>query len=113
MYYVYIMKEAIFSSVGTIGRINYFIRILLFVAIPFFVTVVSMNFFSNWHHGTHLPLGIFIGLIFILISIFSVLMQTIKRLNDIGKSPFYSVLLLIPFVNLLLILLLLFLPRKQ
>jgi uncharacterized membrane protein YhaH (DUF805 family) len=40
-------------------------------------------------------------------------MQTIKRLNDLGKSPFYSVLLLVPFVNLLLILLLLLLPRKQ
>ena len=107
------MKEALFSSVGTIGRINYFIRILLFVAIPFFATILSVNFFSHWHHGTHLPLGIFIGLIFVLISIFSILMQTIKRLNDIGKAPIYSVLLLIPFVNLVLILLLLFIPRKQ
>ena len=110
---IYIMKEAMFSSVGTIGRINYFIRILLFASIPFFVSVVSMNFFSHWHHGTHLPLGIFIGLIFTLISVFAVLMQTIKRLNDIGKSPFYSVLLLIPYVNLLFILLLLLLPRKH
>ena len=107
------MKEALFSSVGTIGRINYFIRVLLFVVIAFFATIVSVNFFSHWHHGTHLPLGIFIGLIFVLISIFSILMQTIKRLNDIGKAPIYSVLLLIPFVNLVLILLLLFIPRKQ
>ena len=107
------MKEALFSSVGTIGRINYLIRVLLFVAIPFFATIVSVNFFSHWHHGTHLPLGIFIGLIFVLISIFSILMQTIKRLNDIGMAPIYSVLLLIPFVNLVLILLLLFIPRKQ
>jgi uncharacterized membrane protein YhaH (DUF805 family) len=107
------MKEQIFSSLGTIGRINYFIRILLFVAIPFIVTIFSVKFFSHWHHGTHLPLGIFIGLIFILISIFSILMQTIKRLNDIGKSPIYSVLLLIPFINVLFILVLLCLPKKQ
>ena len=52
--------------------------------------MVSTNFFSQSHHGTHLPLGIFIGLIFIIISIFY-LNETIKRLNDIGKSPFYSV----------------------
>ncbi|MFL2847947.1 MAG: DUF805 domain-containing protein [Coraliomargaritaceae bacterium] len=107
------MKEQIFSSLGTIGPINYFIRILLFVAIPFIVTVFSVNFFSHWHHGTHLPLGIFIGLIFTLFSIFVILMQTIKRLNDIGKPPIYSLLLLIPLINILFILVLLCLPRKQ
>lgn len=107
------MKEQLFSSLGSINRVHYLLRVLVFIAIPFFVTIVSLNFFSHWHHGTHLPLGIFIGLIASLIALFCILMQTLKRLNDIDRSPFYSVLLAIPFVNILLIVLLVCLPGKK
>ena len=107
------MKEQLFSSLGSINRMHYLLRLLVFIAIPFFVTVISLNFFSHWHHGTHLPLGIFIGLITSLIGVFAILMQTLKRLNDLDRSPFYSVLLAIPFVNFLLIFLLLCLPGKK
>ena len=107
------MKEQLFSSLGSINRMHYFLRVLVFIAIPFLVTVFALNFFSHWHHGTHLPLGIFIGLITALIALFAILMQTLKRLNDLGRSPFYSVLLAIPFVNLLLIVFLICLPGKK
>ncbi len=107
------MKEQLFSSLGSINRMHYFLRVLVFIAIPFLVTVLALNFFSHWHHGTHLPLGIFIGLITSLIALFAILMQTLKRLNDLGRSPFYSVLLAIPFVNLLLIVFLICLPGKK
>jgi uncharacterized membrane protein YhaH (DUF805 family) len=40
-------------------------------------------------------------------------MQLIKRLNDIGKAPFWSILLLVPGVNVLLLLYAAVAPTKR
>lgn len=107
------MKDQFFSSVGSINRLHFTSRCLLFVAVPFIVTLFAMDFFSHWHHGTHYPLGIFIGLIASLIAIFSITMQAIKRLNDLGWSPIYSILIALPVINVCFLVFLMLAPGKQ
>ena len=106
------MKDEFFSSVGSINRLHFIARFLLFIAVPFIVTLFAMEFFSHWHHGTHYPLGIFIGLIVSLIALFSITMQAIKRLNDLGKSPIFSLLIAVPVINICFILFLMLAPSK-
>tara|TARA_X000000368_G_scaffold270268_1_gene214157 strand:+ start:423 stop:743 length:321 start_codon:yes stop_codon:yes gene_type:complete len=106
------MNDQLFSSLGAINRMQYFSRTLILIALPFLVTVISLNFFSHWHDGTHFPLGVFIGLMSALFAIFGILMQSIKRLNDLSVAPIWSVLLVMPFVNVIFILFLILLPSK-
>ena len=95
------MKGDYFSSVGSINRLVFLQRTLVFIVLSLILSFLALYFFTHWHHGVHMPLGYFFSLVFILISSFAFLMQLIKRLNNIGKPPFYTLLLLIPVVNVL------------
>ena len=81
------MINDIFSSTGKINRFQYLIGLIVLISIPFIVSAFALSFFSEWHHGTHFPLGIFVSLIFSMIAYFGVLMHSIKRLNHLGSPP--------------------------
>lgn len=107
------MKEPLLSSLGTINRIHFTIRIMMFTGVAFFISVFALNFFSHWHHGTHYPLGIFVSLLASLIALYCIAMQSIKRLNALRQPPIYSALLVVPFVNVALILFLMVAPASK
>jgi len=98
------MKETFLSSEGRIGRVVFIVRIAILIALTYGVSHYAIEYFHHWHHGTFYPLGIFISLIFGLICGFIGLMQLLKRLRDMDKGAYLSILLLIPGLNLLLVL---------
>lgn len=98
------MKDKFLSSEGKIGPIPFIIRLVLLIAFNVGATWFAIYEFSHWHHGTYVALGYFLGILFALMSTFVLLMQLLKRLRDMDKAPYLSILLLIPGVNVLLLL---------
>jgi uncharacterized membrane protein YhaH (DUF805 family) len=98
------MKDSFISSEGRIGRVIFIVRVLILAVLTALVTHYAMEYFHHWHHGTYLPLGVFVSLIFGLVCYLIILMQLLKRLRDMGKGAFWSIWLLIPGPNLLLLL---------
>ncbi len=107
------MKDTFISSEGCIGRFVYIVRLVLLVALFIFVTAQSISFFDHWHHGSYSPLGPFIGIIVGLICLLIGLMQMLKRLRDMGKPAYWTLLMLIPGVNVLVLLYTAFAPSKS
>ena len=98
-------KEAgFFSFSNTTGRLEYFFISLglYFLFIFSLVMTVEQNQFQQ--------LGIFL-ILFIVIPL--ILANICRRLNDIGKSRYFALITFIPFVNLIFILYLLFVPSKK
>lgn len=98
------MNDDFFSSEGRIGRVVFAVRLLLLVLLVLGVTHYAMDYFHHWHHGTYQALGVFIGIIVALFCSLALLMQLLKRLRDLGKPAYLSILLLVPGVNILLLL---------
>ena len=107
------MKDTFISSEGCIGRFVYIVRLVLLVALPTIITIQAISYFDHWHHGNYSPLGPFIGIIVWLICLFLGLMQMLKRLRDIGKPAYWTLLMLIPGVNVLVLLYTAFAPSKS
>ena len=107
------MKDTFISSEGCIGRFVFIVRLFLLVALATFVTIQSISYFDHWHHGSYSPLGPFIGIIVVLICLLIGLMQMLKRLRDMGKPAYWTLLMLIPGVNVLLLLFIAFAPSKS
>lgn len=96
------MKK-IFSFSDTAGRVEFFFvslaSYLIFVCI--IIVATDENSPVNW-----------IAPIFLIPLIPIILANICKRLNDIGKSRYLTIVALIPFVNLIFFLYLLFAPGK-
>lgn len=107
------MKDSFLSSEGRIGRLVFIVRLFLLIALVASITGAALRFFEHWHHGAHMPLGYFVGLVAALICTFIVLMQLIKRLHDMGKPVALAILLLLPGVNVLLLLYAAVMPAKS
>lgn len=107
------MKDTFISSEGRIGRFAYIIRLALLVAVVFFSAKVAIDYFADWHHGHYSALGPFVGIIVGLICALIVLMQLLKRLHDMGKPSYLSILMLVPGVNVLLLLYAAVAPSKD
>ena len=107
------MKDTFISSEGCIGRFAYIVRLVLLVALSTFVTIQAISYFDHWHHGSYSPLGPFIGIIVGLICLLICLMQMLKRLRDIGKPAYWTLLMLVPGVNFLVLLYTVFAPSKS
>ena len=107
------MKDTFISSEGCISRYVYNVRLVLLVALPTFVTTQAISYFDHWHHGSYSPLGPFISIVVCLICLLIGLMQMLKRLRDIGKPAYWTLLMLIPGVNVLLLLYTAFAPSKS
>ena len=98
------MNQSFLSSEGCISRPVYIVRVVLLALLTLGITKVAMDYFAHWHHGTYSALGVFIGIVTAIICLFAAMMQLIKRLHDMGKGPFWAVLLIVPGVNVLLLL---------
>jgi uncharacterized membrane protein YhaH (DUF805 family) len=98
------MKDRFLDSEGTIGRFAFMLRILLLAVVAALITYYAVDYFSHWHHGTYSPLGPFLGIVTIMFCSLIGLMQLLKRLRDMGKQPYLSILLIVPGLNVLLLL---------
>lgn len=112
-YYLTTMEDSFISSEGRIGRFAYILRLVLLLALVFCATYAAVEYFKDWHDGHYSALGPFVGIIVGLICGLSLMMQLIKRLHDMGKPVYLSILLLIPGVNVLLLLYAAVAPSKD
>lgn len=106
------MKDKFISSEGGIGRAAFTIRIIVLVLVAGGISYAALAYFSHWEEGTFRPLGIYLGILASLFCSLIALMQVLKRLRDMGKQPYYSLLLLIPGVNVLFLLYAMAAPSK-
>ena len=107
------MKDTFFSSQGRIGPVAFLYRVLLMLLAVAYIFYAGIDYFSHDEkHEFLMPLAYFFGIVALIVALFCILMQLIKRLNDIGRKPFWSILLLVPVVNVLLLLYAAFAPAK-
>jgi uncharacterized membrane protein YhaH (DUF805 family) len=98
------MKDTFMSSEGRIGRPAFILRIVLLAALTLVVSWIAIDYFDQWHGGHYSPLGPFVGIVVGLFCALVGLMQFLKRLRDMDKPAYWSLLLLLPGVNLLALL---------
>lgn len=98
------MKDTFISSEGRIGRFVFIVRIVLLTLLVLGATKVAIDYFDQWHGGNYSPLGPFLGIVLGVICLLAGLMQLIKRLRDMGKPAYWTLLMLIPGVNVLVLL---------
>jgi uncharacterized membrane protein YhaH (DUF805 family) len=106
------MKDTFISSEGRIGRFAYILRLVLLVAVTVVATWLAVAYFNQWHGGNYSPLGPFVGIVVGLFCALVALMQFLKRLHDMGKPTYWSLFLLLPGVNILVLLYAAFAPSK-
>lgn len=111
--YLTTMKESFISSEGRIGRFIYIVRLALLLALVFCISKVAIDYFAHWEHGHYSALGPFLGIIAALICGLMLLMQLLKRLHDMGKPSYLTILLLVPGPNVLLLLYAAVAPAKD
>ena len=107
------MKDTFISSEGCIGRFVYIIRLVFLIALSTFVTTQAISYFDHWHHGNYSPLGPFIGIIVSLICLLVGLMQMLKRLRDMGKPAYWTLLMLIPGINVIVLIYTVLAPSRS
>ena len=107
------MKDKFISSEGCIGRISYAIRLIALLVFTFGITKAAINYFDHWHHGNYSPLGPFVGIVVAVLCLMIGLMQFLKRLRDMGKPAYWSLLMLIPGINLLVLIYMALAPPKS
>ena len=107
------MKDSFISSEGCIGRFVYIVRLVLLIALSTFVTIQAISYFDHLHHGSYSPLGPFIGIIVGLICLLVGLMQMLKRLRDMGKPAYWTLLMLIPGINVIVLIYTVLAPSKS
>lgn len=107
------MKDTFISSEGRIGRFAYILRLLMLVAVTVAASWAAIAYFDQWHGGNYSPLGPFVGIVVGLFCVLAGLMQFLKRLHDIGKPAYWSIFLLLPGVNILVLLYVAVVPPKD
>ncbi len=108
------MKDELFSSVGRIGQVAYILRVLVSLALVALVYKVSTDYFHHDEkHAFLMPLAYFFTIVTGIIAVMTILMQSIKRLHDIGKGPMWAALVFVPGVNVLFVLFAALMPPKR
>ncbi|NBB80228.1 MAG: DUF805 domain-containing protein [Verrucomicrobia bacterium] len=107
------MKDTFISSEGRIGRFAYILRLLILVAVAVAASWAAIAYFDQWHGGDYSPLGPFLGIVVGLFCALIGLMQFLKRLHDIDKPGYWSLFLLLPGVNVLVLLYAAVVPSKE
>ena len=113
------LLQLLFSPHGRLNRLQYFL-IWLGIFVSFWVIIALMwgtavifggegGDMNNFVWGT---LGILLLVYMVLVTYIGIV-TAIKRLRDIGWSPWLVLLFLVPIVNLILGLLLLVMPSKE
>lgn len=95
------MIDNFLSSEGRIGRAAFILRIAVLAGIVAGVSFAAIDYFSDWHGGHYSALGSFFGILAAIFCLFIGLMQLLKRLRDMGKPAYWTLLFLIPGVNIL------------
>ena len=105
------MFKSPFSFNGRIRRIEYFLSWLLggaVTAIAFWLGVGTSLIGASQNSGSGFGIGVLIGFAALIGGIWFTIAQDVKRLHDVDKSGWLVVLLLIPIVNFILGLYMLF-----
>jgi uncharacterized membrane protein YhaH (DUF805 family) len=111
-----IMNNSFISSEGTIGRVTFILSLVLLVAIATAISYAADYYFTHpdyFMHGHFGTLGVFFAIVTSLICIMIGLMQMLKRLRDIGKGAYLTLLMLVPGVNAVFLLYTCVAPSKQ
>lgn len=107
------MKTDFLSSEGKIGRTTFIVRTLALILCTIGLSFIAYSYFAhNFHHGEFITLGIFCSIVFALICQLVILMQLLKRLRDMGKEAYLSLLMLVPGINVLILLYACIMPSK-
>jgi uncharacterized membrane protein YhaH (DUF805 family) len=104
------------SSEGCIGRFSFILRLVLLAAIAAGISYAAIQFFEHpdyFHHGAFGTLGVFFAIVASLICAMAGLMQMLKRLRDMGKEAYLTLLMLIPGVNAFFLLYTCVAPSKK
>lgn len=110
------INNSFLSSEGTIGRFTFILSLVLMVAVTAGISYAANYYFTHpdyfmeGHFGT---LGVFVAIVASLICAMVGLMQMLKRLRDMGKSAYLTLLMLIPGVNALFLLYTCVAPAKS
>ena len=91
-------------SKPAIGRLEYFFYAYIISALPSGLAAYYLQENNGQFNGT-------IAVLYIISTII-VLMATVKRLADVNLSPILCILLFVPFINILLVLYLIFASGK-
>ena len=106
--------DSFLSSEGRIGQVAFIIRVVVLAAIVALVFKFGIDYFNHdEEHKFLMPLAYFFGIVASIIALLILLMQVLKRLRDMGKGPFWSVLLLVPGLNVLFVLYAAAMPSKK
>ncbi|MGK0309640.1 MAG: uncharacterized membrane protein YhaH (DUF805 family) [Lentimonas sp.] len=108
------MKTNFFSSEGRISRMTFLVRIIALTLFAVGFSYIVYSYFAhNFHHGEFATLGVFCSIVMVLICKLAGLMQLLKRLRDMGKEAYLSLLMLLPGANLCLLLYACVAPSKK
>ena len=112
--------EQFFSSEGRIGGGTLLLRtIIALVAQALTVAVcvylLDLAHLSPFHedHAFLMPLFYFFVIVTGIFVLFTVMMQLIKRLHDMGKGPMFAALTFVPGVNVLFLIYAILAPAKK
>jgi uncharacterized membrane protein YhaH (DUF805 family) len=100
-------QPSIFSFQGRIGRLRYMAYgigvgfLVLLLMIPVIFLTVGLEGFAEGGAGIMTPIFFVIMGLFMLGSLVVTIMFGKRRLNDLGRSGWWSILLLIPYVQLI------------
>ena len=108
------METSFLSSEGRIGRVTFVVRLLALTLLAAGISYVTYHYFAHqFHHGEFTTLGIFCSIVIAMIAKFAGFMQLLKRLRDMGKEAYLSLLILVPFLNVLFLLYACVAPSKK
>ena len=105
--------KSLFSFNGRIGRLQYVMTIILLKIITVFMELILRPISKQVSNkNTFIIIFIFV-LIWSIAALTITLAATAKRLRDIDSNPWFALLILIPFVDLILFLYLAFKKGKD
>ena len=108
------MKTDFLSSEGRIGRMTFLVRIIGLILSAAGLSYLACSYFAhNFHHGEFATLGVFLSISIALICSLAGLMQLLKRLRDMNKGAYLSLLMLLPGVNVFFLLYACMVPSKS
>ena len=107
------METCFLSSEGRIGRMTFFVRIVALSLSAVGFSCITYSYFAySFHHGEFATLGVFCSIVIGVIAKLAGLMQLLKRLRDMGKEAYLSLLMLFPGINILFLLYACIAPSK-
>ncbi len=105
--------EIYFNPTGSINRMTYFRHSMIVIGIALLVIFLTIIIGVSERILPNSPMGYVMSIPTIIIFHYTFIILTIKRLRHIGKSEWWSVLILVPFLSNAVHLVLLFVKGKE